>query len=71
MTAHPVYGIGTAALSYIGDTVGRSPDKPLGEVSAITAGRVEVWRKPIAGTGRGKYAWFSAAELALIARGEP
>ena len=53
---HPVYGVGTSALVYIGDEVSdRADGVPIGKVEWITPSAV----------------WVDQPQLCLVKRGEP
>ena len=71
MTAHPVYGIGTAALPYIGDTVaigGGDPAAPdLQEVGTV----IRIANGWIAVDDGDDVFLYKPANLALVRRGEP
>lgn len=64
--AHPVYGVGTSALVYIGDEVSdRADGVPIGEVVLIgTGGAVQVMTP-------GGWIPIPAADLCLVKRAEP
>lgn len=64
--AHPVYGIGTSALVYIGDEVSdRADGVPIGVVVLIGTGAAVQVMTP------GGMVPISAADLCLVKRAEP
>lgn len=65
--SHPVYGVGTSALVYIGDEVSdRADGVPIGHVDMI--GTYEVH---IVGLVEPDQWWFRADDLCLVKRAEP
>ena len=67
--SHPVYGVGTSALVYIGDAVSdRADGVPIGMVFAITADVVII--RDVADP-RYRTHSHDAAHLCLVKRAEP
>ncbi len=66
--SHPVYGIGTSALVYIGDEVSdRADGVPIGKVIGITDFTISV----DCPAKTDDYLYYQPAELCLVKRAEP